>query len=418
MGKKARNSRYGRDAPARYRRDDTAATTTENSGKTAFLCDPDSWKVLIGDGYRPVSQCPEVQMCVGIYADLIAAMTIHLMENQDGGDIRIRNELAKKLDIDPARHMTRSTFMAWVTRTLLTEGNCVVLPSYRDGLLADLKPVPPSRLSFAANGEDYTVNIGGRIFDPDELLHFAVNPDPDQPWRGRGYTLSLKDAVRAIRQANQTRKALLESPAPSLVVKVDGLNEDFASVEGRRKLREQYLDADGTPWFIPAEAFAVEQVRPLTMEDLAIKDNLELDKRAVAAIFGVPPFMVGIGTFNREEFQHFLSTRVSVIAHIIEQELTKKLLYSPSMYFRMNARSLYNYSISELITAGSQMVDRMAMRRNEWRDWLGMPPDPDMDELLALENYIPANKLGDQKKLEGGDEHAETDNDTGAVQDP
>jgi hypothetical protein len=50
------------------------------------------------------------------------------------------------------------------------------------------------------------------------------------------------------------------------------------------------------------------------------------------------------------------------------------------------------------------MVDRMAMRRNEWRDWLGMGPDDEMDNLLALENYIPAEMLGQQKKLIGGDE--------------
>jgi hypothetical protein len=48
------------------------------------------------------------------------------------------------------------------------------------------------------------------------------------------------------------------------------------------------------------------------------------------------------------------------------------------------------------------MVDRMAMRRNEWRDWVGLPPDADMEELLALENFIPADRLGDQKKLNGG----------------
>ena len=39
-----------------------------------------------------------------------------------------------------------------------------------------------------------------------------------------------------------------------------------------------------------------------------------------------------------------------------------------------------------------------------------------MDELLALENYIPADRLGDQKKLEEGgesneEEDAETDPD-------
>ena len=34
-----------------------------------------------------------------------------------------------------------------------------------------------------------------------------------------------------------------------------------------------------------------------------------------------------------------------------------------------------------------------------------MSPREDMEELLALENYIPQDKLGDQKKLnQGGDE--------------
>ena len=65
-----------------------------------------------------------------------------------------------------------------------------------------------------------------------------------------------------------------------------------------------------------------------------------------------------------------------------------------------------NYSMDELVKAGAEMVDRMALRRNEWRDWMGLPPDPEMDELLALENYIPASRLGDQKKLLPGGEEA------------
>ena len=57
----------------------------------------------------------------------------------------------------------------------------------------------------------------------------------------------------------------------------------------------------------------------------------------------------------------------------------------------------------------------MAMRRNELRDWLGLPPDAEMDELLALENYIPVSRLADQKKLkdagdEEGEEHEQTEN--------
>ena len=194
---------------------------------------------------------------------------------------------------------------------------------------------------------------------------------------------------------------------------MDGLSEEFRSTEGRKKLSNMYLDAseDGRPWFIPAEAFDVVQVKPLTLADLAIKDNLELDKRAIAAILGVPPFLIGIGEFKQDEYQHFITTRLMAVARIIEQTMTRGILYSPELYFSFNPRSLYNYSLTDLVSVGSQLIDRMAMRRNELRDWLGLPPDAEMDELLALENYIPVSRLADQKKLKdaGDDEGSEDD---------
>lgn len=92
------------------------------------------------------------------------------------------------------------------------------------------------------------------------------------------------------------------------------------------------------------------------------------------------------------------------VAKAIEQELTRQTLVSPDLYWKFNPRSLYAYSIEAIIAAGGAMVDRMAMSRNEWRDWVGLQPDARMDELLALENYVPINRLGDQKKLKGGEE--------------
>lgn len=377
--------------------------------RSGVLCSPDVWTILCGDGYKPVTSCPEVQMCAGVYADLISCMTIHLMQNTDQGDVRIKNELAKKLDISPNKDMTRSTFMSLLVSTLILHGNQVTIPRYNGELLEELQPVKPSMVSFRQDGENYRVYAGGREYSPDEVLHFLIRPDPEQPWQGQGFQVALADVVRSLRQTNATKEAIMKSPAPSIIVKVDGLTEEFASKEGRRKLREQYLDASetGQPWMIPSEAFSVEQVKPLTLNDLAIEKSLELDKKAVAAMMGVPSFLVGVGEFKREEFNWFVSTRVMAVAKSIEQELTKKLLYSPDLYWRFNYRSLLNYDIGELVNAGKEMVDRMALRRNEWRDWLGFAPDPDMDELLALENYIPADRLGDQGKLVGGGESDE-----------
>ena len=377
--------------------------------RSGVLCSPDEWKILCGDGYKPVTSCPEVQMCAGVYADLISCMTIHLMQNTDQGDVRIKNELAKKLDISPNKDMTRSTFMSLLVSTLILYGNQVTIPRYNGELLEELQPVKPSMVSFRQDGESYRVRANGREYSPDEVLHFLIRPDPEQPWQGQGFQVALADVVRSLRQTNATKEAIMKNPVPSVIVKVNGLLEELNNKDGRKKLRDQYLDDSeaGKPWMIPADTIDVEQVKPLTLNDLAIEKSLELDKKAVAAMMGVPSFLVGVGEFKREEFNWFVSTRVMAVAKSIEQELTKKLLYSPELYWRFNYRSLLNYDIGELVNAGKEMVDRMALRRNEWRDWLGFAPDPDMDELLALENYIPADRLGDQGKLVGGGESDE-----------
>jgi len=403
MSKKKRNpGRAVRDAP-----------TQSMSSGASFLTSVEGWNILCGNGYKPVWKCPEVQMCIGVFADLIGIMTLRLMRNVNNGDERIRNALSYKMDVNPSRYMTRITFIQAIVRTLLTWGNCAVYPRYKDGLLDDLQILPGQSVSYLPDqGNGYIIQYQGKAIRPDEILHFVLNPDLDEPWRGTGYTVSLRDAVDGLRQGESTKNALMRSPAPSIIVKVDGLIEEFSSTEGRRKLRAQYLDSSekGEPWFIPSEAFSVEQVKPLSITDLAIKDNLELDKRSVAAIFGIPPFMVGVGQFNKDEYRNFVNTRVLAVAKIIEQELTKKLLYSEEMYFRFSNMSLYSYDLPELVSSGTLLVDHMSIRRNELRDWLGLSPDPEMQDLLALENYIPQNRLGDQKKLAGGGDDNDGEN--------
>ena len=399
MSKKARRrTGYTRDAP-------------QTESKNVMLCGSDTWNVLCCDGYKPVMQCPEVQICIGVYAELIASMTIHLMQNTPQGDRRIKDELSRRLDINPNRHMTHQSFMENLVRVMLSEGNQVTVPEYsRDGLLENLEPLKPSMVQFEDTPEGYVIHYGtGKTYKPEEVLHFVHNPDPERPWVGVGMRAALKDVVNSLRQAGSTKTALLERPAPSIIVKVDGYAEELQTPEGREKLTEQYLEGhkQGKPWLLQAETFDVQQVKPMSMNDLAIRDNLELDKKSVAAIVGVPAFLVGVGEFKAEEFDWFVSTRVMAKARIIEQTLTKGLLYAPDRYWRLNNRSLLNYNITKVTEVTGEMLDRIAMDRNEARDWLGLAPREDMAELLALENYIPATMLGQQNKLAGGEKDAQ-----------
>jgi len=111
---------------------------------------------------------------------------------------------------------------------------------------------------------------------------------------------------------------------------------------------------------------------------------------------------VGVGEFNVEEYNNFINTIVMSYARIIEQELTKKIIYADDRYFKFNSKSLMQYSLSDKISFAKQMVGAGAMNRNEMRCEFDYSPvdNPAMNEYNVLENYIPVDRLGDKKKLD------------------
>lgn len=383
-----------------------------NAALQAFLLSADGFDSLAVHGYSSLLDSPDVASAVGVIADIVSSATIHLIQNTENGDVRLKNKLSRFVDISPYSLGTRKTFVSWIVSYMLTagDGNAYVMPVTRNGYLEDLIPMPTAYAQGQENNSRYTVAWKGKQFDPNEVLHFVFRPDTNLPWLGRSVRIQLRDVLKNLRQAAATTNSFMSDKwKPGMIVKVDALAEEFEGVAGRRKLLETYVEgqAAGEPWVIPAELIDVLQVKPLSLADLAISDNVQLDKRAVAAAFGVPPFLVGIGSYNQEEYNNFIRKTVIPLADGIAQELTKKLLISPDMFFRFNARKLYAYSYEQLAKVGDDQFVRGIMTGNEVRDWLDLGPLEGLDERVILENYIPAGMIADQKKLNKEGESSE-----------
>ena len=386
------------------KRDSTSTTTSYTA---VWLSESD----ICVSGYTPLDKNPEIMAACRKIATLLSAATIHLMNNTEHGDVRIVNELSRAIDIEPMPNMTRSTWMEAIVMNLLLygKGNSIVVPHTWKGLLQSLEPISASRVSLLpvpGSYREYKIRIDMKERDPQSVLHFVYNPDPLYLWKGRGVNVALRDLADNLKQAARTEKAFMSSEyKPSIIVKVDALTDEFASPEGRQKLLDSYVKPakSGEPWLIPAEQFEVDQVKPLTLADLAITDTVQLNKKTVAAIFGVPAFVLGVGEYKRDEWNAFIQATIMPIAKSIAMEMTKKLILNPSWYLTFNVWSLMDYDLkatSDVLLAGA---DRGFVNGDEWRDRMHMSP-AGLKEYKILENYIPYDLSGAQKKLvPGGD---------------
>lgn len=390
------------------KRDNSPAS---RQGKVVKLVNIADWDDLCCTGYTRLDQIPAIVAGYRKIAELIGSLTIHLMENTDKGDTRIQNELSRKIDIDPCKYMTRSQFIEYVLMDMFLygKGNSIVKVKTSRGYLSNLQPIPSSRVDLISDvtGYDYKVSIDGKLYNPNDVLHFVYNPDKEYPWKGMGVTTTLKDLADCLRQAQNTEKGFMQSKwKPSLIVKVDGMIDEFSSKEGRKKIINEYIDTSeaGEPWVIPAEQLDVKEVRPLSLSDIALNDNVQLDTKKVAALLGVPPFVLGVGEYNQKEWNNFVQTKIRPIVIGLEQELTRKLILNPKWHIKFNFLSLLDYDINTIADVYTTLQDRGDVSGNEVRDRLGLSPVDGLDEYKILENYIPIDMSGNQKKLVQGDE--------------
>ena len=276
-----------------------------------------------GGSYTSLDKRPEIITAIESIGNLVSNMTIKQWENTNKGDRRVKDGLSRLVDIEPYKNMNRITWVKWLVTNLILYGEAFALPVMsRDGYLIEgLQPIDYNRVSVVMKSTSYEVIIDKlsnkpKRFEADEILHFVLNPDPNNPFVGTGYKIPLRDVLKTLKLASDTKASFMQSGLmPSLIIAADSLFNNEEEEDGKRPtdrvIKDYKRSAErGEPWVIPDELLKVHEIKPLTLSDIALNDNIEADKREVAAVLGIPSYLLGVGKYDRDEFNNFVSTKI------------------------------------------------------------------------------------------------------------
>ena len=149
----------------------------------------------------------------------------------------------------------------------------------------------------------------------------------------------------------------------------------------------------------------------LNMADAQFLENCKLNKREIAAIFGIKSHQLNDlerATFTNiaEQQKDFYISTLQPMLQIYEQELEHKLLSEGEvingMYFEFNADSILRSSIKERYEAYRTGISGGFMTPNEVRQKENMPPLPGGDKLVINGSTIPLELAGIQY-MKGGE---------------
>lgn len=355
-----------------------------------------------------------VWACIRILSESVGILPIHLYRRGSNGRDKVVSHPSLSALREPSEYWNRFDLLQWVMSGALAAGNGYAR-IYRDEFFSPvsfgyLKPNEVTPFIDEHTGHLY-YDARGEILDPYDIIHIkGLGTDPI---KGKSPIAVHRDNLALSLEAQQygerffsaggNVESVFEYPSELKKEQYKRLKEDIIkNFSGMGNAHRPLLLEGGMKY---------NRIN-IPLEDAQFIATRKFQRSEIAAIFGVPPHMVGDldkATYNNTELMGIEYVTYSLMPWLvkIQAEFDKKLLREDEktrLYFAFQTNGLMRGDSKSRSEFYKNMTMIGAMNANEVREFEDMNSYPGGDKYLVQLNMTPADKIGEEPANSNNDE--------------
>jgi len=314
---------------------------------------------------------------INIISETCATLPLHQFTRASDGSQRamgLTNVIDKPAD--------GSMPIDWIQRcvvSMLTNHGAVGLLTERNPWPSACTWINPQRLAGDIVGGQVKYWLDGRPIDPEEFLYIPAMVRPGKAL-GLSRVQYFAESFGASREAQAANRAWSKSRAiPGSTLKnnmqtLDTVEAEVLSDRAAERIRNGKPFVHGKDWDF--------NVLSLPAGDVAFLDSIKANATQIAAIYNIPPEMIGGETGNSLTYStveqntiKFLTFTIRPLLKRIEDALSRKLLPRPQ-YLKFNADALIRVDTMTRYSSYRTARDIGLRNLDELRDLEDLPPLP------------------------------------------
>ena len=352
-----------------------------------------------------------VWACIQLIGNSVGILPLHLYRRTDAGREKVKGHAAMSLLAEPSEYWNRFDLLQWLMTGALSYGNGYAR-IYRD---RDFTPVRLEYLKssdvtpyFDQNTGHLHYRAGSEVLMPYEIIHIkGLGTDPikgKSPITVHRENLALALEAQTYGESFFSKGGNVESvfEYPS------ALNEkQYNRLKGEINMKVAGMDNAHAPLLL--EGGMKYQRINIPLEDAQFIQTRKYQRSEIAAIYGVPPHMVGDldkATYNNTELMGIEYVTYTLMPWLvkIQAEFARKLLREDekeSLYFAFQPNGLMRGDSKSRSEFYKNMSLIGAMNANEIRELEDMNSYPGGDKYFIQLNMQDADKVGESNENKG-----------------